>query len=284
MEEKLYTIRNGKVTLYVRREYGGEKFDFRGLTVEGDNSYYAPYADKDSRTQLDDGEHPCLGLYFFLKDVYKAMADAELAAYLEEHIRDRDFYLCDRRDTPQVWYSAGRTTEYRRHTNLVLERVIDGIVGYEVDHVVCLYDLVNKQHLGFQSAHNGNTVQATPMKVFYGMYLDQLLALEQHRRDTAPPAYSELARLAAFLEGKKSVKLVMKDGGVHELKPHNGCDVSLSRLLSIVPTDENYPFTLHDDYDLRPRFERGRHLTDLDCLRYGRHSFVLDAAALRSAI
>jgi len=55
MEEKLYTIRNGKVTLYVRREYGGEKFDFKGLTVEGDNSYYAPYADKDSRTQLDDG-------------------------------------------------------------------------------------------------------------------------------------------------------------------------------------------------------------------------------------
>ena len=222
-------------------------------------------------------------MYDYLKGVYKAQADAELATHLEEHIRDRDFYIRDRRDSPRLWYSAGHPPEYRRHTNLALERVIDGIVGYEMDYIVCLYDLVNKKRLGFQSAHNGKTVRTTPMGVFYGLYLDQLMALEQHKRGAAPPAYSELTRLAAFLEGKKSIKLVMKDGGVHELKPHNGCDVSISRLLSIVPTDESYPFTLHDDFDLRPRFERGRHLADLDCIRYGRHSFVLDAAALRSA-
>jgi hypothetical protein len=283
MEEKLYTIHNGKVTLYVRREYGGEKFEFKGLMVEDDASYYTPFADEDSRIRLDDGEHPCAGLYAYLEDVYKAMADAELADYLEEHIRDRDFYICDRRDTPQVWYTAGHVPEPRHHTNLVLERVIDGIIGYEVDHTICLYDLVNKKHIGYKSGFRDAEVQTTPMRVFYGKYLEQLLALEQHKRGAAPPAYTELTRLAAFLKDKKSVKLVMKDGGLHELKPHNGCDVSLSRLLSIDPTDEKYPFTLHDDYDLKPRFERGRHLADLDCIRYGRHSFVLDAAALRSA-
>jgi hypothetical protein len=241
------------------------------------------FADELYLRHFDVGDRLCVGLYDYLKGVYKALADAELAAYLEAHINDRDFYVCDKRDTPRLWYAAGQIPEYRRHSKLVLERVIDGIIGYELDQIVCLYDFVNKKHLGFRIAHNGKTVRTTPMKVFYGSQLEQLLALEQHKRGTAPPAYSELTRLAAFLEGKKSVKLVMKDGGVHELKPHNGCDVSLSRLLYIVPTNEKYPFTLHDDYDLKPRFEHGRHLADLDCLRYGRHSFVLNAAALQSA-
>jgi len=281
-QDKLYPIRNGPVTVYVRRKYGGEEFEFKGLVVDGDDSYYAPYADIGSRIQLDDGEHPCVGLYSFLKDVYKAMADAELAAYLEVHIRDWSIYLCDSRDTPRVWYSAGQFPEHRRHTNLVLERGVNGIIGYELDHVVCLYDLVSKKHVGFKSGHNDKDTQITPMEVFYGLYLDQLLALEQHKRGTAPPAYAELARLAAFLEGKKSVKLVMKDGGVHELKPHNGCDVSLSRLLSIVPGNETAPFLLCDDYDLRPRFGRCRRLADLDYLQHGKHRFVIDAAALES--
>jgi len=283
MEETLYTIRNGKVTLHVNPDYSGKQFEFVGLTVEGDESFYMESADEFYQKRYDVSDRRCVGLGSYLKGVYKALADAELAAHLEEHIHDRDFYICDRRDTPQVWYSAGQSPEYRRYSKLVLVSVIDGIVGYELDQTVCLYDFVNKKPLGFQSAHNGKTVRTTPMRVFYGLYLDQLMALEQHKRGTAPSAYSELVRLAAFLDGKKSVKLVMKDGGVHELKPHNGCDVSISRLLSIVPTDESYPFTLHDDYDLKPRFERGRHLTDLDCLRYGRHSFMLDAAALRSA-
>jgi len=283
MPDKPLTIHNGPVTLYVCPDYSSESFVFKGLTVEGDGTLYMENINEYHWNHFDVGGRPCIDLCDYLQDVYQAMADAELAAYLEKHICDRKFYCCESRDVTQVWYCAGQSPQYRHQTRLVLERVADGIVGYEVDHTVCLYDLVNKKHVGFKNVGRNAPVPTTPMRVFYGLYLEQLLALEQHKRGTAPPAYAELVRLAAFLEGKKSVKLVMKDGSIHELKPRNGCDVSLSRLLSIVPADEKNPFTLHDDYDMKPRFERGRHLTDLDYLQYGRHRFTLDTNALQSA-
>jgi len=283
MPDKLLAILNGSVTLYVCPDYSSESFAFKGLTVEGDETFYAENVDEYHRKQFDVGGRSCVDLCDYLKDVYQAMADAELADYLEKHINDRKFYCCESRDIFPIWYFAGQSPQYRRHTKLVLERVVNGIVGYEVDYTVCWYDFVNKKHIGFKNAQRNETVPTTPMRVFYGQNLNQLLALEQHKRGTAPPAYTELVRLAAFLKGKKSVKLVMKDGSIHELKPHNGCEVSLSRLLSILPADENHPFMLHDDYDLKPRFERGRLLADLDYFQHGRRRFTLDTKALRSA-
>ena len=155
--------------------------------------------------------------------------------------------------------------------------MIDGLVGIEVNHTVCVYNFAAHEPAGYKALYHDKELATTPMRVFYGDCLPQLLALEQHKRGLAPPVYTELARLNAFLEGKKSVKLVMKDGAVHELKPNHG--VFMSDLLHYSPECET-PFCLKDAYHLKPRFDHNRPLAGLDYLQYGKQQFYIDAQAL----
>ena len=271
-ERKLFPVKNGKVTLYVHTN-DGTQFDFEGFIVKGDGNLYMPYIGAHDRTSLDG--RPCVSIEDHLFEKYKALADAQLAEYLEKHINDALVAT----DFSSFWYDAGKPPTFRYDENLRLERVIDGLVGIEINHTVCIYNFAAGKLAGYRMRYQDAEQATTPLKVFYGDRLVQILLLEQYRRGLAPPVYAELARLNAFLEGKKSVKLVMKDGVVHEYKHHNGCDIYLSTLFSYSP-DNAMPISLNDCYDLKPRFVRGRPLTDLDYLQYGKHRFVIDMAAL----
>ena len=271
-DRKLFSIKNGKVTLYVHTN-NGIQFDFEGFTVKGDGNMYMPYIGAHNSADL--GGRPRISIEDHLFEKYKALADVQLAEYLEQHIHD----ALSAEDFSSFWQNAGRSPAFRYDKNLRLERVIDGLVGLEINHTICLYSFATGKPAGYRMRYRDAELSTTPLKVFYGDRLAQLLVLEQYRRSLAPPVYEELARLNAFLEGKKSVKLVMKDGAVHEFKHHSGCDVYLSALFSYTP-DSAMPFCLNDCYDLRPQFERNRLLADLDYFQYGKQRFAVDMKAL----
>ena len=273
---KLFPIKNGRVTLYVHTN-NGTQFDFKGFTVKGDGNFYMPYISAYFGIDLDG--RPCTSIEDHLFEKYKPLADAQLAEYLEEHIHGTLIAT----DFSSFWYTAGKTLAFIYDKNLHLDRMLDGLVGIEINHTICIYNFAAGKPVGYRALYRNEELATTPLKVFYGDRLIQMLLLEQYRRGLAPPVYAELARLNTFLEGKKSVKLVMKDGAVHEYKHHNGGDIYLSTLFNYAPNSA-MPFCLNDCYDIRPRFNRSRPLADLDYLQYGKHRFVIDLEALFTAV
>jgi hypothetical protein len=273
MSDKLYPIKNGDVTLYVQMSCNGTQFDFKGFTVKGDGNFYMPSVSDFNRINLDG--RPCVDIGDFLFEKYKALADAQLREYLERHIHD----ALSPQDFESFWHEAGQPLSFKHSKTLREKRVIDGLVGIEINNTVCVYNFAALEPAGYKALYRDEELATTPMRVFYGDHLARLLALEQHERGMAPPAYAELARLDAFLEGKKSVKLVMKDGSVHELKPHYGGDVSLHALLHYEPLNDT-PFWFNNSHDLKPRFERCAPLAGLAYLQHGKQQFVIDVDAL----
>jgi len=274
MTDKMYPIQNGDVTLYVQMSYNGTQFDYKGFTVEGDGNLYMPGLTDYNHIDLDG--RPCVDIGDYLFDMYKALADAQSRKYLERHIHD----AIDPLTFKCFWHQAGQPLSFRYYKKLREEQVIDGLVGIEIERTICYYNFVANESAGYRALYHDKKLATTPMKVFYGDYMAQLLALEQQKRGLAPPVYAELARLNAFLEGKKSVKLVMKDGAVFELKSrYTGDDITLSTLLDYSP-GAAAPFFLNDSYQMKPRFGCNCPLADLDYIQYGKQKFVIDVEAL----
>ena len=281
MSGKPYQIQNGSMTLYVDMKYEGTTFEFSGFTIDGDESFYQPCIGvRDS--DLAQGR-PRVDLNQYLFDKFKALADEELKEYLNRHISDMTIHDPSRDTCALVWHIAGQEPAIRFQKSVQCKYVIDGIVGIEINHTVCFYDFASNEIAGYRNAWNAyedKPLNTTPMRVFYGEYLDRLLALEQYKRGLAPPYYVELAKLNRFLDGKKSVKLVMKNGAVHEYKHHYGYEVYLRALLSFHP-ENAAPFSLEDNYDLKPRFSGNRPVDELDYLQYGREKHYIDPAVLK---
>jgi len=273
-DRKLFPIKNGKVTLYGQMNNNGTQFNFRGFTVKDDGNLYMPGVSEFNRIDL--GGRPCVDIKDHLFGIYKALANAQLKEYLDQHICDglspSDFKL--------FWHSAGRQLDINDCKEIRLGRVSEGVVGIEINRIVCNYNFVTHKPVGYHEYNCAHKeLITTPLQVLYGNRLIPTLALEQYRRGLAPPIYTELARLNAFLEGRKSVKLVMKGGAMHEYKHHSGYEIYLSMLFNYAP-DNAMPFELDDCYDLKPQFGRNRPLAALDYLQYGKHRFVIDLEAL----
>jgi len=269
----LYQIKNGDVTLYVQMSFNGTQFDFKALTIEGDGNLYMPCLTDYNRIDLDG--RPCVDIGDYLFDKYKALAEMQLGEYLERNISN----AIDPSDFKSFWCEAGKQLEFKHNKDLCERRVVDGLVGIKIGNTVCTYNLAANEPAGYRLYYREEDLGTTPMRVFYGDHLAQLLALEQYRRGLAPPVYIELTRLNDFLEGKKSVKLVMKDGGVHEYKHHSGYEICLQWMLCYEPQNI-IPFWLDDNYSLNPRFGCKRPLADLAYLQYGKQRFVIDTDAL----
>jgi len=267
----LYQIKNDDVTLYVEMSYKGTQFDYKGFTVEGDSNFYMPSLTKFNQINLDG--RPCVDICDYLFDKYKALADAQLLEHLERHILD----TLSPEDFNDFWQQAGQQPTFKHSKELREKQVIDGLVGIEINRAVCFYNFAAHEPAGYRALFQDKELATTPMRVFYGDHLKQLLALEQYKRGLAPPMYTELARLNAFLEGKKSVKLVMKDSAVHEFKPNY--DLFVSGLLDYWPECKT-PFRLKNAYHLKPGFGSSRSLTDLDYLQFGKQQFAIDTDAL----
>jgi hypothetical protein len=273
----MYQIKSGAVTLYLDMKYDDTTFALKGFTVDGDGNFY-----QTDINSYNVDNRPRVALEEHLLDKFRTLADEELTEYLEEHIRDMSIYTPAEDGFGRFWQNAGQKQNVQIYSSARYDKTIDGIVGLELNQRICLYDFVNKKVTGYIDDYNKDkSLDTTLMKVFYSMYLDQILALEQYNRGLAPPIYTELAKLNRFLNGKKSVKLVMKDGTLHDYKHHNGSEVYIGSLLHFNPEDTANPFILEDSYDLKPRFACKRPVAELDYLMYGKEKYVIDTDALR---
>jgi len=276
MSDKLYQIKNGAITLYVQMKYNGINFEFVGLTVDGDSNFYQPHV---SIYDIDlvDGM-PRVGLDQYLLDKFKTLADEQLKDYLDKNIEDMSVYDINDNGFERLWRNAGDISTQK---SICCRQAIDGVIGFEVENMACLYDFVGNKVISYSNQYSEEDHGITPLRIFYGKRLNCLLAQEQLKRGFTPPFYTELVKLNRFLSGKKSVKLVMKDGAVHEYKHHHGDEVSITSLLYFNSRNATEPFSLENSYDLRPRFVSNRPVAELDYLQYGKERHYIDPVALK---
>ncbi len=119
------------------------------------------------------------------------------------------------------------------------------------------------------------------MKSLYGEELYQVLALEQYKIGKAPTAYIELAKLVKFLEGKTSIKVILKNGTVHKLiKPHKRT-IQAGDILTVMKRKDKTEFVLQDNVYLKPRLGENLSLEALNCLQFGKQKHYFNVEGLK---
>ena len=275
MSAVLYSIQKDKFTFYLKCNYTGIEFGLIGFTMDGVEGFFM----KDFSIYSDDKVegHPCISLSDHLFARLKTEADAELKVYLDKNITDYSIYISSNTDFKDIWRYAGKEPQHRIDRELDCSRILDGIVGLVVNNYLATYSFAVSKFIGLRPRYRDEPVSVTPMTVLYDDVLARMLAHEQYSRGVAPPMYHEMVRLSTFLAEKKSLKIVMKDGTVHELKPRRG-EIYLSSLLECAGSR----FVLNDNCSITPRLGRNEPLPSLDYLQYGRNQFVIDAEALNT--
>lgn len=105
--------------------------------------------------------------------------------------------------------------------------------------------------------------------IFKKMYslpiLEKILAYEQYKRGIAPPFYNEVAKIKGFLEGKKTVLLLFKDGTEKHVN---------AKINDILATDYK-KFWINTE-------TKNMDISNLKSIRYGRKELEIDVENLKS--
>ena len=272
MSEPLYSIQKGKFTYYLECSHTGIEFKFIGFTIEGTEGFFKKYHYDHSKEEVSG--HPCIDISAYLLEKLKIDADIELKEYLEKHISDYSTYEKSDSASKDLWENAGVEVCQDNRADLDCSKVMDGIVTLSINGYNAVYDFNEGKFTDIHSIYGDKDKTITPMEAVYGDVLDQMLAMEQYKRGLAPPVYTEMIRLREYLEGKKSLKLVMKNGDVHVLKAQSDT-IYLFTLLK----DTGCEFMLADNYLMKPRLVARKSLAELDYFQYGHSKFVIDIEA-----
>jgi|GEM_PF-2175267 len=286
MAKKYYTIQDNEITLYIQPDNTGEGFKTLGISVKRgeENIEETVYVSHEGEYFLNDKKTVLMDT--FLKDTLVTLADAELNAYMTAHIGDYGLYTKkDSRNHLIFWternLSAPAPESHKRlRASVCMEEILDGIIRLHINGRVCSYNFLENKFVECRKEYGHDLCDFSPLDIIYGDDLDRLIAIKQHQMGTAHPAYEEILRLNQFLHGKKSVKLVMKDGGTHTLKPHNDRFVSAGDVICYETLRVSKVFQLRGGFDLSPKFDRERCLLELDHIRFGKDRHIIDENAM----
>ena len=274
--DKKYEIRNEKVTVLVKGpDYKGN-FAFDGLIVNAEpNIIYKEYVDR--REKEDPGKTFVL-IQDYLYAKLKKEADAELGVYIEKNINNQDFYTEKMVNCPtnySFWDTGlnfkDQYPDVVRSGYLNFGKISEGVVQQTINGVNVIFGFIQDAFISmkWEHAHENDDEQVTPMEIFYDR-LNEILAIEQYRRGIAHPAYTEIVNLNKWLEGKQSVKIVLKNGTVYECKARTtGAGVQARSIITLY----GEIFYIKDSFLLRPKLDEKLPIADLDYLQYGKHSY-----------
>lgn len=270
---------NGAVTVILGGADQQGKFSFEGVKVSTKpNVLFKSYVH--SLDKKVSGELTITSLREHIYGKIKVQADSELKDYIKKHINDTAFYT-EKDEYEYKFFSRGVNSkdaypEIDENINLTYGSIGHGLVNCTINNRYCVYDLVQDKFISIRSSSYSDAVDVTPLQIFYGRELNFIIALEQYKLGKAHPAFTEVVNLNKFLEGKKSVKLKMTNGKVHELKSTSS-EVRANQIIECI----NGVFSMENNYHLSPRLEKDHTgLEFLDCLQFGKQTYKINAANL----
>jgi len=267
-------IVNGQVTVYLDGNANDRgAFSFKGVTIETKpNVFFKEYL-----ANIDQKNIGCLNIVSLRDYIYsklRVQADFDLKNYISRHINDMDFYTEKNSYDEQIFKIYewdGKYPEVSKEINLQLHNVANGLINCEIANSHCVYDLIQDRFVSIKSSTYRDAIDVIPLNVFYGSRaLNKVIAAEQYKRGIAHKAFTEVINLSNFLDGKKSIKIKLKNGEIHELKNAHG--VSVQQLLELT----NGKFYLSDNYNISPRFNKKIEVEELECLQFSKHKHFIN--------
>ena len=186
-------------------------------------------------------------------DVLHKRLESELNTYIENNVNNYDFYDYDFFDN-----TCRIEKDFDSHLkNLAFEldysNISDGIVKIYIDYKTKLtYNLINHQLSEFEL-----------IEYVYGKsYLNIMVAHKQYEQNKAHPAFKEIMECNKFLNGKKSVKLVINE---IEYKYQSGYNITFSSLFRLYDNK----FYIKDYLNIKPTLKVQLPIKSLQYLKYG---------------
>lgn len=270
----MYEIKANDLTILLNNPNSEGKFEFEGLILnrQPDTVYrrYIPYIDEGYEGKK------IISISNYLFDKMKAAADEQLEKYIQDNINNMDFYTEKGESGNYIFwgrYNINFIDKYPKiedsRSRIGLNDIVEGIASCSINRSICEYDFIQDK-ITITKYEYGDNREMTPLEVFYGGSLNHIVAVEQYRKGTAHPAFTEIVNLNKFLEGKKSVKIILKDGQVIEYK--NAYGIYSGDILELYPSG----FYIDDNYRMSPRINKHLPISELDYLQFGKNIYRIN--------
>lgn len=227
----------------------------------------------------------------FLERMIENRGQSQLITWLESHKDDTSFYTKVDENGFKNWYKNiyDYTTDYKAndvnikcdYRNLLSNGTINVTVNssYYLVYDVNENDFITINRLNnMRSRYSDNNV-ATLLEICYGHEFDlqKLLAIYQYNIGNGHDAFRELVLLQNYLTDKKSLKIVLKGGSVHTLKPDSDLRVNHLFIFS------DGKFELSGRYDITPSFNKQSNIVsvnEIEYLQYGKNKYYVNVDKL----
>lgn len=270
MNKKLYTVETENIKIFLSLNYINDNTNFN---IE----YFILKNDEEHIFSAQNSAYNCPNLknrkFVYLREyifnIYKKMADKQLAEFIESNINNYDFYLNniskDIINLPNINILDNIEKKINsRFANVNFSEFINsGIIQLEFKYISCYYNLISQKHICFKS--DNKNMDISSLDFIYSGEEYKLLAFEQYKRNKAPHAYIELMKLNCFLKDKASVKLVMKNNEIYTYN-NKGSILTAHDLIYLLEDSPKFEFA--SMYYLTPKPSTEIKLDDLDYLQY----------------
>lgn len=215
--------------------------------------------------------------YFYnkIEDVFKK----QLQDYIEKNINNKDFYYEKNEYNQYIFWNKYNLNHFREEypnycggIRLDFSKIHNGIIEFRINNKFCSFDIIKDDFVMIAKKKYNEVQEITPLEVFYNqLQINIALAIEQHKKGIAHKAFSELVKLNNFLEGKKSVRLILDNN--EEIKvalTHSTLDAN--DIVELVGDK----FYITTSYNMKPRPEKNIPINRLKCLKYGRTTYEIN--------
>lgn len=268
----MYELKHGDITLLLSPKDGVyylHDFTYGNVTFNNMNQY------AERKINENDGRES-VGLYIYVKEKLKEIFESQLSEYISANIHNYDMYT--------IVDSSGGLTFYKKNSYLFgedmndpdvfihdLTFLLEGIIVIKINNRFLNYNFI-KNTVTMNSCESNKT---SPLDIYYNFSVNVLLANEQYKNGIAPPAYCEIVSMIQFLQNKKSIKIILKNGKSYVLKPTYG-PVSFGQIFGISSKTGKINLYLNDYHAYRPRLPGRLEIEELDYIQYGRQIKRLD--------
>ncbi len=268
---KTYEIKKNDITILLSGADGRGKFEFEGLIINSKPDVIFKEYISSFDESIENKTLISMRKYLFSK--IKEQADKQLKEYIENNINNTDFYT-EKNEYGYVFWGRQNTwhnkyPEIREDISLCLNDIGEGNILCIINNTECIFNFMKDEFTEIKKQYN-NQEEKTPIDIFYGGGLNFIIAIEQYRKGIAHKGFTEIVNLNNFLEGKKSIKIKLKDGRCIELKDSYG--VSASDIIEMI----DGKFYINDSYSMKPRIKDRLPITELDYLQFGKNVYKIN--------
>ena len=287
----LYEINNGEITLYVEKDYTGKTFTLVGFTVKRIPGLF--YTDWSPMLleglDLPEGSEAA-PIMEAVREYYLREAALDSKDYIEKKLSKKSEIVSSSEAFSAFWRrameKAGKPVEEHEFRDANFSKVVNGLVEYTVGSTICRFNFITGEAAGYFSIYDSRRQAPLTFKALNVLYSGDepiLLVEEMDRRGIAPPAYTELARLNRFLDGKRKAELITQDGTAYELEARRYVhSLTASDILHLGSRGDQMYFQVYKSERCKPLLPANVALKDIAFIRCGKKRHQLNHDALKN--